>query len=227
MVYVKQPGDDDDGVIWGDQAPRSTVQGQQEQQEQQERWAQGRGDASSASEPVAVKDVITSDEWKKANMSTFDGQLSRVGQIKRSGHPPMKVITASQLESIKRLPRSSEDLTEDLESLLQRHGREKRKEDACCGHKIVEGNKPSVVVVMFSHKWLRPDAAEAHPDDASGHKARAMVQFAKWLKWLQAASKITRHDDICGNFTGVAPSSLPICKQASCTLPRIAKTVTD
>jgi hypothetical protein len=41
---------------------------------------------------------------------------------------------------------------------------------------------------MFSHRWLRPDADQAHPDDAAGHKAMAMVQFADWLMWMQSAS---------------------------------------
>ena len=57
-----------------------------------------------------------------------------------------------------------------------------------CGNKIEETTKPSVAVIMFSHRWLRPDADQAHPDDAAGHKAMAMVQFADWLMWMQSAS---------------------------------------
>ena len=34
--------------------------------------------------------------------------------------------------------------------------------------------------------------AHAHPDDAAGHKAMAMVQFAKWLMWMQKASDPNR-----------------------------------
>ena len=43
-------------------------------------------------------------------------------------------------------------------------------------------------MVFFSHSWIRK--VDAHPDDAAGHKAMAMVQFADWLIWsLNAQEK--------------------------------------
>jgi hypothetical protein len=139
---------------------------------------------------MEVKDVLNSSDWKTAEMSTFDGQRSRVRQIRTSGHPPMKIITSSQVRRLKRLPRSSEGHTVDLGSLLQHHGREKkdRLDFWSFGNKIEETTKPSLAVIMFSHRWFRSDADQAHPDDAAGHKAMAMVQFADWLMWMQSAS---------------------------------------
>ena len=125
-----------------------------------------------------VADVLASPEWKDANMSSLDGQLKRVRKISSSGYPPMKVITASQLQKLKRLPRSSDGLAVDLESLLLQHRG--------------ESDKSTVVVVFFSHRWFRPSAQVRHPDDAAGHKAMAMVQFAKWLMWMQKASDPNR-----------------------------------
>ena len=171
VLYANE--EDDDGLIWGDKAFRQRGNGYR-QQGRCDHLEVG-ADASSQTSKVAAKDVLNCSEWMQTDMSTLDGQLGRVRQIKRSGHPPMKVITASQLERSRRLPRSSEELAEDLESLLQRHGQ--------------EGSKPSLVVVMFSHRWFRPEADEPHPDDEAGHKVRGMLQFAKWLKWIQAASE--------------------------------------
>jgi len=209
---------------------------------------------------LEVEKVLASSDWKSADMSSLAGQLSRVRQITRSGHPPMKVITASQLKKLKRLPRSSEGLAEDLESFLQRHGSEKIRDSqsesgcvTCLTHKLARmvkmeqksrkqigrdrgtachdvemsllqssrihpedvgrgsgevdtdeertsglhgldggADKSSVVVVFFSHRWFRPSGEVAHPDDAAGHKAMAMVQFADWLMWMQHASDPNR-----------------------------------
>ncbi len=135
------------------------------------RWAVAREDVAD------VADVLASPEWKAANMSSLDGQLKRVRKISSSGHPPMKVITASQLQKLKRLPRSSDGLAVDLESLLLQHRG--------------ESDKSTVVVVFFSHRWFRPRQVQ-HPDDAAGHKAMAMVQFAKWLMWMQKVSDPNR-----------------------------------
>ena len=143
------------------------------------------GHSPSQTNKTPVEEVLTSSEWQNVDMSSLDGQLARVRQISRSGHPRMTVFTASTIRRLKRLPRSSEGLAEDLESLLHRHGPEKYS----TGH--VKSGKPSIVVVMFSHRWFRGDEMVhnlAHPDNAAGHKAMAMVQFAEWLMWIQAAS---------------------------------------
>jgi hypothetical protein len=138
-----------------------------------------------------VVEVMQSSEWKNAEMSTLSGQLSRVRQISNSGHPRMKVITASKLRRLKRLPRSSEGLADDLELLLQEHGPEKW-DDPLTKAPQETADKPSLVVVFFSHKWFRgngggPDG-NSHPDNAAGQKAMVMVQFADWLMWRQKAS---------------------------------------
>lgn len=63
---------------------------------------------------VPVDQNTVSQEWN-VDMSTLEGQLSRVRQISETGHPRMTVTTDSKLEKMKRLPRSSEGLADDLE----------------------------------------------------------------------------------------------------------------
>ena len=220
IVYVKLPDDFDDGTVWGDNAamhaesgpplpPPPLHSGPPLQSASMDASIvsmvanRARVAVSPESGPpgptqevingMEVKDVLSSSARKTADMSTLQGQRSRVRQISTSGHPPMKVITASQLRRLKRLPRSSEGVAVDLDSLLQYHGPEKKEcfDFWSCGNKIEETTKPSVAVIMFSHRWLRPDADQAHPDDAAGHKAMAMVQFADWLVWMQSASSQT------------------------------------
>jgi len=217
-VYVKLPDVFDDGTVWGDNAdmyradmccpspPLQTgppLQSAREQSEitigpppPQPLQSGHPGPTQEVINRIEVKDVLNSSDWKTADMSTFDGQRSRVRLISTSGHPPMKVITASQLRCLKRLPRSSEGHAVDLCSLLQRHGREKKErfDFRSCRNKIEETTKPSLAVIMFSHRWFRSDAHQAHPDDAAGHKAMAMVQFADWLMWMQSASSQAEHE---------------------------------
>ena len=51
------------------------------------------------------------------------------------------------------------------------------------------------------------------PTNPAVSTCAAMVQFATWLKWMQTASTTTPMNDICGAFTGVPPSSHPLCRR--------------
>jgi len=164
MVHVQLPENFDDGTTWGDNAAPAV-------QPPQDQWARPRGDIPGATGRVEVADVLDSSEWTAVDMSTRAGPLSRVRQIKSSGHPPMMVVTASQLRRLKRLPRSSEGVAEDLETLLERHGVETKHSGPFRElSKTVETDKSSVAVVMFSHTWFRPTGDKTHPDDAAGRK---------------------------------------------------------
>ena len=218
LVWVRLPDTFADGSAWGDNAhtagelgwlPVPVTMGGSTIASQTTRPVFSGAKA-------AVREVLEAEAWSAADMSTLRGQVTRVNLIKESGHPRMTVVTASTLRAMKRIPRSSEGCAQDLGELLMQHGPE-RKMTPCgdptqvCGRyadvsketylygkrrlftcayltQDPKSDKPGLVVVFFSHSWIRK--VDAHPDDAAGHKAMAMVQFADWLIWsLNAQEK--------------------------------------
>ena len=138
------------------------------------------------------KELLASSQWQKTNPLTYTGLVSRLEMIKKIGLPSMKVISASKIKELGRIPRSNEGYQEDLLEAVKRGGKD-----------FV--NYPRSVVAFFSHRWLRPnwcqvlekdlywgtperDAAEAagytvgDPDGSGHEKALALAALTDWLK---------------------------------------------
>ena len=170
LVWVKFPDAFSDGTTWGDNAPENHVPvtiPAQDMMFTENTFAAAKTD---------VKDLLNEEAWSTADMSTLQGQLTRVNMIKERGHPPMTVVTASTLRAIKKIPRSSDGCSQELGALLAQHGNEKKMTPEGDLTNDIKSDKPGLLVVFVSHSWIRKQ--NGHPDDVAGHKAMAMVQFA-------------------------------------------------
>mgnify|MGYP002632138672 CR=1 FL=1 len=141
---------------------------------------------------TVCEDLLGSSTWNRAQMFTHSGLIQRLKMMMQAGLPSMRVLSAAKLESLGRIPRSDEGHQEDALAAVQR-----------CGPDV--DNNPKAVLLFFSHCWSRPnwceerrieaewgsadrEAAEAEgarfgdPDDAGRSKAKALAQYARWLK---------------------------------------------
>ena len=136
--------------------------------------------------------LINTRQWQRANPITVKGTVARLELINQSGLPPMKVISASTLAQLGRIPRSTEGHAVDAIDAVRKHGAD-------------EYNYCKAVIVMFSHRWKRPNWCEARskdvawgseehsaalaagdyigdPDDAAHSKTRALLNWTQWFK---------------------------------------------
>jgi len=157
--------------------------------------------------------ILASSEWQKANPLTYDGLVTRLELMKNIGLPSMRVISASKIKELGRIPRSNEGYQEDLLAAVKRGGKD-------CN------NAPRSVVAFFSHRWLRPnwcqilekdlvwgtperDAAEAagytvgDPDGKEHEKAQALAALTDWLK-KQRQYLFIRPPQITVNFKDIS-----------------------
>lgn len=118
--------------------------------------------------------LLSSAPWQAANPYTYSGLLRRLQLIKGSNMPPMQVLHASRLEGLGCIPRSSDGHAVDAEEAVRGCGAD-------------EQNRPKAVLVMFSHRWLRPvwpdPDGKSHPDDERNVKAKALIEWVRWFKW--------------------------------------------
>lgn len=128
---------------------------------------------------MTTTQLLSSKGWQHANVFTHSGLVQRLTMIQKNGMPAMRVISASRLEGLGEIPRSDLGHAEDALAAVQRCGRD-------------SDNRPKAVLVMFSHRWLRPlwpdPKRQAHPDSADGVKAKAIVQWAKVRRGFAAAA---------------------------------------
>ena len=136
--------------------------------------------------------LLRTRKWIRANTITCKGAEARLEMICKAGLPAMKVISASTIEQLGRIPRSTEGHAIDAIDAVRKHGAD-------------DNNYSKAVLVMFSHRWKRPQWCEAlgkdvawgsdehsaalaaghyigDPDDAEHSKARALINWAKWFK---------------------------------------------
>ena len=135
--------------------------------------------------------LLTSAEWQRQNVN-YGGTVRRLELIQEVGLPPMRVLPASTLESLGRIPRSDEGYQVDaLEAVRQN------------GSGLLNGAK--AVLMFYSHRWARPSwcpalqkeaawGSKEHADaTAAGHavgdvdfadhrKAKALIEFSAWFK---------------------------------------------
>lgn len=136
--------------------------------------------------------MLASKDWQNSHTSTYDGLTKRLELLTEAGLPAMKVISATTLETLGRIPRSNEGYAEDALQAVRSCGRD--------GY-----NFSKAMIVFFSHRWKRPNwcpvaekdliwgSPERTTAEAAGHiigdvddenhsKARTLVQWAKWFK---------------------------------------------
>jgi hypothetical protein len=114
-----------------------------------------------------VYDLLESRKFVFSSDESANHALYCLDLIAASGAPPMRVLSLEALELSGSLPHSDRDLTVDARDAL-----------CLCGANTLA--EPFAVFVFVSHRWLRP--TENQPDDATGSKHEALVQFGKWLQ---------------------------------------------
>ena len=110
----------------------------------------------------AVADLLSSRAWQSLNSASQGvkgGALAKLDLIAAAKLPSMNVISASRLRELGRFPANREGEAVDARKVLR---------------------QPGAVVALFSHRWLRP--TEGLPDDESGSKVRALLEFARWYE---------------------------------------------
>ena len=149
-------------------------------------------------EGQAMSRILGSDAFYDANPHSYAGLVQRLQMLREGGLPPMRVVSAAEIERLGRIPRSTDTdaKVEDALDVVQRCG-----QDAA--------GKPLATLTFFSHQWLRPNWCEAKKadlawgsperaqaaeeglvvgdvDSADHEKAKALVQWAKWLAWTSS-----------------------------------------
>ena len=106
-----------------------------------------------------VRRVLASEQWASFGSMKPGAYAGKAKMIAEAGAPPMVLLPATQLQRLKRIPRSHEAkaLVVDIGSLNEKKDR----------------------IFLFSHRWLQP--REGKPDDAQHTKAHALAEFATWF----------------------------------------------
>ena len=106
-----------------------------------------------------VRRVLASEQWASLGSINPGAYAGKAQMIAEAGAPPMVLLPATELQRLKRIPRSDEakDLLVNIGSLNEKKDR----------------------VFLFSHRWLQPEAGK--PDDKQHTKARALAEFATWF----------------------------------------------
>lgn len=141
--------------------------------------------------------LLASKQWQSANPLTHAGLLKRLTLIRDAGLPPMQLLRLSTLTELNRIPRSDENHWVGAIEAVRSCGAD------------TEG-KSKAAVIFFSHRWLRPHWCEAvgrdvewgtaewlelskskksvgHPDSATHDKAKALIEWCKWFRRVQAS----------------------------------------
>lgn len=129
--------------------------------------------------------LLSSDAWQNSNPYTHEGTMARFELMSQAGLRPMRVIPASKIAELKRIPCSYENFQVDArEALREKYGG---------------------IIIFFSQRWLRGDWCEAakknlkwnspereqytranyvvgDPDSADHEKAIALIEIVKWLQ---------------------------------------------
>mmetsp|Transcript_67287 Transcript_67287/g.166155 ORF Transcript_67287/g.166155 Transcript_67287/m.166155 type:complete len:388 (-) Transcript_67287:149-1312(-) len=147
-------------------------------------------------------DLLNSQEFQRTHTFTFDGLVRRLKLMEKAGLPKMKVLKLSKLVELGRIPRSTDSQFVDLHDEVLR-----------CGSYQGTGI-PNACIVFFSHRWERPNWCEARgkdlmwgseersearkagdivgfPDTADNVKAKALMEWAEWLKWKRGTNRFT------------------------------------
>jgi len=122
-------------------------------------WDDGRYSEILQAVIDILNDEYYSGYWTAGNWQERDNLIANIG-------PAMTVLHWRDIVVLQRIPRSSEGKTITLQT----------------AHDICRQREKKMNIVFFSHKWTRPslDPSIAHPDDADGSKAKAMVKLAEY-----------------------------------------------
>mmetsp|Transcript_28599 Transcript_28599/g.72016 ORF Transcript_28599/g.72016 Transcript_28599/m.72016 type:complete len:353 (+) Transcript_28599:339-1397(+) len=157
---------------------------------------------------AATLRLLNSSKYQRADGGLFDGLVQKLRMIEEAGMPPMKVVRASVIAELGRIPRSTEGYAVSARTEVERLGPD-----------LI--NFPMGPIFFFSHRWERPDWCEAVGKDleygsaerkaamAAGHpvgdpdlddraKAKALVEWCKYLK-----SKRNQHPTVSEDFQEV------------------------
>eukprot|EP00238_Polyblepharides_amylifera_P001995 CAMPEP_0196585234 /NCGR_PEP_ID=MMETSP1081-20130531/49960_1 /TAXON_ID=36882 /ORGANISM="Pyramimonas amylifera, Strain CCMP720" /LENGTH=218 /DNA_ID=CAMNT_0041906711 /DNA_START=365 /DNA_END=1019 /DNA_ORIENTATION=- len=154
------------------------------------------------------------------------GKRKQLELASASKAPPMKVISATELGRIGRIPKRTKNNSLHAVKAL----------DVVVEHGSCAAKRPGAVLVFVSHRWLSPhaDSSQADADDRRGSKARALVEWAKWFKWaLKVGERVsglptgelTSHckevyfwiDQACVNQDDPAPHMAALPVYAACS----------
>mmetsp|Transcript_19732 Transcript_19732/g.43131 ORF Transcript_19732/g.43131 Transcript_19732/m.43131 type:complete len:338 (-) Transcript_19732:1397-2410(-) len=116
--------------------------------------------------------LLKSKKWSKLHVSTLKGKLEQVKMITDATGLSMRVISASKLESVGKVPKRRKDETPAITAA-----------EALNLHGVDVGGRPRAVLVFVSHRWLRPKTEDGDMDDARGTKTKVLVEWARWFKW--------------------------------------------
>ncbi len=115
-----------------------------------------------------IKEILSTGAFRSQARS-----YDRRSLIEKSNNlegPPMMLLHWEELETLKRIPHSSEN----------------RAVDALIG--IETYGAGEVEIFMVSHRWLQPslDPSKSHPDTSLHEKAKAIREFSLWRRqWVQ------------------------------------------
>ena len=158
--------------------------------------------------------MLRTHKWQLANTATCAGIETRIEMMRQAGLPEMKVISASTIEQLGRIPRSNEGHAINAIDAVRKHGAD-------------DSNYCKAAFVMFSHRWKRPLWSEklsknvdwgsdehfnardggdyiGDPDDDKHSKARSLINWVKWFK--QEVSTIGHFGTQSGAFQSCSVS---------------------
>ena len=136
--------------------------------------------------------LLRDPKFQNAKDLTAGGTKTRLDMIRQAGLAEMLVVPARTIETLGRIPRSTEGHAIKAVDAVIRHGGD-------------GSNLSKAIIVFFSHRWKRPNWCEAlgknisfstseaaqalrsghyigDPDDAERTKARALINWAKWYR---------------------------------------------
>lgn len=137
---------------------------------QNSRWTSPMGAAlsrrSAPHEDNSVIRLLNSKEWQSLSGTRVEDIRRKLSMIEDAGFPPMKLLPASELERLGRIPRSDVAPTVDAREALSNNG----------------------VLIFVSHRWLSPE--ERKPDDGAETKALCLSRFARWYEARYKSRKV-------------------------------------
>ena len=136
-------------------------------------------------------EMLRQERWMNTHEVTAEGTLARLQMIRAAGLPDMKVIPASTIVELGRIPRSTEGHAINAIDAVNKHGGD-------------EWGYSKAIIVFLSHRWKRPlwcaglgrnvafgspeyfAALKAghyvgDPDDAEHSKAAALIEWSRWF----------------------------------------------
>eukprot|EP00041_Stephanoeca_diplocostata_P018972 m.402215 g.402215 ORF g.402215 m.402215 type:complete len:286 (+) comp21175_c1_seq2:225-1082(+) len=135
-----------------------------------EDWVFGRRWKTRGSSDVgaAVVKLLSSKQWQILSGTKRQDVEKKFSLMSAAKIPPMRVLAASVLHELGRIPHSTECKTVLASEVLDEYP----------------------VFIFVSHRWLRPK--EGYPDDSSNSKARALAEWGRWYETIYIKSGIRK-----------------------------------